>query len=78
MVASAIGGIVDYVHPGKNGFLFPAGDINGCREAILAALQHESLGKGQVPPETLAQVRDYLSPATMSRKFLEAYRSAIS
>ena len=78
VVASGIGGIVDYVHPGKNGFLFPAGDINGCREAILAALQHESLGKGQVPPETLAQVRDYLSPATMSRKFLEAYRSAIS
>ncbi|MBI1842451.1 MAG: glycosyltransferase, partial [Verrucomicrobia bacterium] len=78
VVASAIGGIVDYVIPGENGFLFPAGNVEGCRGAIRSALGHETLGKGHVPSDALGRLRDYLSPATMCRKFLEAYRIAAS
>ena len=76
VVASAIGGIVDYVTPGENGYLFPTGDIPACRAAILSALRHPLLGKGIVPTAVLANVRDYLSPATMCRKFLHVYCEA--
>ena len=74
VVASAIGGIVDYVIPGENGFLFNAGDVSGCREALLSVLRHPSLGQGVVPAAALARGRDYLSPATMAAKFLQVYQ----
>lgn len=74
VVASAIGGIVDYVIPERNGFLFTAGDVDGCRNALLSALRHPQLGQGRVPEEALAQGRDYLSPSTMARRFLALYR----
>jgi glycosyltransferase involved in cell wall biosynthesis len=78
VVASEIGGIVDYVIPGENGFLFPAGDVAACTRAIRDALNHPLMGRGAVAPATLARMRDYLSPATMGRKFLEAYRAVVS
>ena len=74
VVASEVGGIVDYVIPNENGFLFPVGDVTACANAVRKACQHPSMSRGEVSPETLARVREYLSPATMGRKFLEAYR----
>ena len=76
MVASRIGGIPDYVIPNENGFLFPAGDVAACVEAIRAAQVHPLMGRGEVEPATLARMRDYLSPATMGRKFLDVYQAA--
>lgn len=73
VAASAVGGIVDYVVPGENGFLFPVGDVAACAEAIRKACAHPLMSRGEVEPGTLARVRDYLSPATMGRKFMEAY-----
>jgi glycosyltransferase involved in cell wall biosynthesis len=77
VVASRIGGIVDYVYPGKNGLLFPANDLPGFVQAIRAACQHPLFGQGLVDAGTLEQNRDYLSPRTMERRFTEAYERAL-
>lgn len=78
VVASEIGGIVDYVVPGENGFLFPSGDVAACRQAIEKALAHPTLSKGVIDEAVLARSRDQLSPATMARKFREAYADLAS
>src|SRR6266568_2628641 len=48
VVASAIGGIPDYVFPEENGLLFPANDLAECTRAIRAACQHPLFGRGSV------------------------------
>lgn len=78
VVAAAVGGIPDYVIPGKNGLLFPPGDLEAFVQAIRSAGEHPLFGKGQVDPETLAQEQEYLSPELMAKKFLAAYEAAIS
>ena len=78
VVASNVGGIPDYVFPGKNGVLFEPGDLNGLIGAIRSACSHPLFGRGMVDPQTLAQARDYLSPARMATNFLAAYREALA
>jgi glycosyltransferase involved in cell wall biosynthesis len=77
VVATRTGGIPDYVHPGKNGLLFESGDVEDCYSKIKEALQHPLFGTGAVDDRTLAEMRDYLSAATMAEKFMEAYRVAL-
>lgn len=74
VVATAVGGIPDYVVPGENGILFDSGDLEGCVQSIREACAHPLFGRGLVNPETLARMRDYLSPETMGRRFMEAYQ----
>jgi len=76
VVGSAVGGIPDYVIPGRNGILFPAGELKELIEAIRAACRHPLFSRGMVEPGVLAQMRDYLSPALMGRRFLEMYQAA--
>lgn len=73
VVASVIGGIPDYVFPGKNGLLFPSENLDKCVQAIRDACAHPLFGRGAVDPETLAQTREYLSPRRMGAAFLEIY-----
>jgi len=73
VIASAVGGIPDYVVPEENGLLFPCGDWEACTRAIRAACQHPLLGRGEVKPETLERKRAELSPARMAEQFLDAY-----
>lgn len=75
VVASAVGGITDYVFPGQNGFLFPSENVTACVEALRAALGHPLFRQGQVDAATLARTRAYLSPQKMTEKFLEIYQS---
>lgn len=77
VVATRTGGIPDYVFPGRNGLMFGSGEVADCRAKIREALQHPLFATGQVDPGTLDQVRDYLSPETMARKFLGAYDVAL-
>ena len=78
VVAAAVGGIPDYVIPGKNGELFPAGDLEAFGRALRAACAHPRFCQGQVAPETLAQMRAYLAPELMAQKFLAAYEVALA
>lgn len=78
VVAAAVGGIPDYVTPGKNGLLFPAGDLEAFVQAIRAACAHARFGQGQVDPATFAEKRAYLSPELMAKNFLSAYESALA
>ena len=73
VVASDIGGIPDYVRPGENGLLFPAGDLEKFMRAIQEAVRHPLFGRGLVESNSLARSRDYLSPARMGQNFLSAY-----
>jgi glycosyltransferase involved in cell wall biosynthesis len=77
VVASEVGGIPDYVTPEKNGFLFPAGDLDGFVNAIRKACSHPLFGRGEVDDATLSGKRGYLAPARMAENFLAAYRIAL-
>jgi glycosyltransferase involved in cell wall biosynthesis len=77
VVGSAVGGLLDYVFPGRNGLLFPSGDLEELAKAIRAACRHPLFSHGEVEAGTLREVRGYLSPRLMGKKFLSAYRSAV-
>jgi glycosyltransferase involved in cell wall biosynthesis len=78
VVATGVGGVPDYVFPGKNGFFFPRDNVPEFVRAIQSACAHPLLGRGSVEPETLARTRDYLSPERMSNNFLQAYEIALA
>jgi glycosyltransferase involved in cell wall biosynthesis len=75
VVASAIGGILDYVWPGRNGILFPSENVAECVQALRAACAHPLFGQGRVEPAALNEAREYLSPRRMGERFLEIYQS---
>jgi len=75
VVASAVGGIPDYVRPGRNGILFPSGDLEACVKAIRAAGEHPLFGRSEVEAAALNEMRTYLSPRRMGESFLEIYQS---
>lgn len=74
VVASAVGGIPDYIRPGRNGILFPAGDLEACVQAIRAACEHPLFGRGEVEDAALREAREYLSPRRMADGFLDIYQ----
>ena len=77
LVASAVGGVPDYITSGRNGWMFPPGDLEGFEGAIRTALAHPLLGQGRVEMETLARTRRYLSAELMAENFLNAYRAVL-
>jgi len=74
VAASAVGGIVDYVWPGRNGILFPSGNVAECVQALRAARAHPLFREGRVEPAALNEAREYLSPRRMGESFLEIYQ----
>ncbi len=78
VVASAIGGIPDYVRSGLNGVTFKAGDLEEFIKAIREAAAHPLFRQGKVDPATLAEVRPQLSPALMAERFLAVYRRVLA
>lgn len=77
VVGTTVGGIPDYVIPGKNGLLCSAGEVTSLTETIQQACAHPDFGTGRVDSETLAQMRSYLAPERMAQRFLETYRSVL-
>jgi len=74
VVASAIGGIPDYIKPGLNGVLFESENLEEFVKAIRAAAGHPLFSIGRVDPECLREARSNLSPEKMAQGFLSAYR----
>jgi glycosyltransferase involved in cell wall biosynthesis len=77
VVATRVGGILDYVFPGANGLLCDAGDVGGLTEALREACHHPLFSQGLVDAATLTRTRDYLSSARMGTNFFEAYRAVL-
>jgi glycosyltransferase involved in cell wall biosynthesis len=73
VVASRIGGIVDYVLPGRNGLLFEPGNLAALEKSLLEAWKHPLFSRGEVEPATLSRLREQLSPRVMAEKFRETY-----
>ncbi len=74
VIGTAVGGIPDYVSPGRNGVLCSPDNLAGLIEAIRAACLHPQFSRGQVDMPTLAQTRAYLSPQLMGQKFWGIYQ----
>lgn len=74
VIGSDVGGVPDYVVPGRNGFLVPSCDVAKCVEAIRALGQHALMSRGLVDATTLAEKRAALLPAKMAEDFLKCYR----
>jgi glycosyltransferase involved in cell wall biosynthesis len=74
VVASEVGGIVDYVWPGRNGVLFRVADEDACLAAIQQAWKHPLFSRGLVDGDSLNKAREYLSAERMGRRFTELYR----
>jgi glycosyltransferase involved in cell wall biosynthesis len=74
VIGSAMGGMPDYITPNKNGLIFPVGDLDAFTQAIRQACADPLFRQGKVAPETLAAVRDHLSPSRMAEDFLAVYR----
>jgi glycosyltransferase involved in cell wall biosynthesis len=77
VVASAIGGIVDYVVPDKNGLLFQATNLDQLIASLKMAVRHPLFSHGRVDPETLKEMRSYLSPSRMAERFLSSYEEVL-
>lgn len=73
VIASRIGGIVDYVFPGRNGLLFEPASVRACADAVREAARHPLFSAGLVEPAALAWARDYLSAARMAERFAGLY-----
>ncbi len=78
VVSSAIGGVVDYVVPEKNGLLCAPNDLPSLTAQLRRACAHPQFARGEVDVETLAKMRDYLSPREMDRRFFAAYEEALA
>lgn len=77
VVATAVGGIPDYVIPGQNGVLCQPGRVEELVTALRTAFRDPRFSKGEVDAGTLEQMRSYLSPQTMARRFYETYVSVV-
>jgi glycosyltransferase involved in cell wall biosynthesis len=77
VVGSHIGGIPDYITHGKNGLLFPAGNLDALTQALGEAMSHPLFSKGLVDQRTCDSVRKYLSPQRMGESFFGAYQQVL-
>jgi len=77
VIATTTGGIPDYIFPGLNGVLCSPGNLGELIDAIRTVSRHPQFGRGAVDVATLAQVRAYLSPPLMAKRFLETYHAVL-
>ena len=77
VVATRVGGVVDYVIHGENGLLVDSEDLEGLTTALREAARHPLFGQGRVKEEACRRMREYLSPTRMAQNFFAAYEAAL-
>lgn len=73
VVATEIGGVPDYVVPGRNGLISRPGDLDDLTARIREAFAHPLFSRGQVEADTLAAKRQHLDAGRAAEQFVEAY-----
>jgi glycosyltransferase involved in cell wall biosynthesis len=74
VVGTSVGGIPDYIFPGRNGVLCAPGNLADFIEAIRTACRHPRFSLGAVDAAALDEVRAYLSAKLMGQKFWQIYQ----
>lgn len=75
ILASAVGGIVDLIENGKNGLLFPSGDLDSFTREFLRLYNDEDL-RTSLAKSAAAKIEDY-SPENMANKYLLTYKEIL-
>jgi glycosyltransferase involved in cell wall biosynthesis len=78
IIGSEVGGVPDYVAPGRNGYLFPSGDLEQLIKAIRQTAAHPLFARGEVESSYLAEIRARLSAERMAEQFFDTYLLAIN
>jgi len=72
VIASNVGGILDLVKEGENGFLIPPGNIKALSDSLLKLLKNKNLAK-RMGEKGLRFVSDKFSAKTMVNQILSVY-----
>lgn len=76
VIASHTGGIPDIVHPGRNGLLFPSGDIGALSQAIKTIIYDKNLA-GNMGDEGYRMISESFDAAVMARSIEQVYRDCL-
>ena len=74
-VASAVGGIPEYLRDGENGFLVPPGDSGRLRDALERALSLDDGELERIGRNARETVRATYSAGSMARSYLDLFRA---
>lgn len=77
VVASAIGGIPEFVQEGETGYLFPAGDAGALANAVLRHLQRPAHERRRMRMNCVRAMRTGLTYENHVNRLLEVYREAL-
>ena len=77
VVATQVGGVVDIIEDGKNGFLVPPADPKSMADAIMRVFKDVELAK-EIAENAYAQVKEKYNIELMVKNTLDVYRDALS
>jgi len=77
VVATQVGGLVDIIEDGKNGFLVPPGDSKSMADAIMRIFKDPQLAK-TLAQNAYAKVKEKYNVELMVKNTLDVYREALS
>ncbi|HZT50660.1 MAG TPA: glycosyltransferase family 4 protein, partial [Stellaceae bacterium] len=77
VVATAHGGAIETVVPGKTGWLVPPGDPDALGRAIVEALALNQDGRAQLAAQAIAHVRAHFTTAVMVARTMAVYQELL-
>ncbi len=77
VVATQVGGVVDIIEDGKNGFLVPPADPKSMADAIMRIFKDVELAK-ELAENAYAKVKEKYNVELMVKNTLDVYRDALS
>jgi len=77
VVATKVGGVVDIIEDGKNGFLVPPADPKSMADAVMRIFKDTQLAR-QLSENAYAKVKEKYNVELMVKNTLDVYRDALS